>query len=102
MTVRNVVEAHLSFPFSNRVIDRSLSAMNGCKEKGGKNPELQVTDHGSDTACMQTGRGRKKIALPWKKKKRKKIHLTFLKSTTNKREQIRLSDGELQNYEAES
>lgn len=47
-------------PFSNRVIDRSLSAMNGCKGKGGENPELQVTDHGSDTACMQTGRGRKK------------------------------------------
>lgn len=29
--------------------------------KGGENPELQVTDHGSDIACMQTGRGRKKI-----------------------------------------
>lgn len=26
----------------------------------GKNPELQVTDHGSRIACMQTGRGRKK------------------------------------------
>lgn len=28
--------AELSFPISNRVIDRSLSAMNGCKGKGGK------------------------------------------------------------------
>lgn len=37
---------------------------------GGRNPELQVTDHGSDTACMhaskQTGRGRKrKIHWLW-------------------------------------
>lgn len=36
--------------------------------KGGENPELQVTDHGSDIACMQTGRGRKKyIGLGGKK-----------------------------------
>lgn len=72
-------EAQVSFPFSNRVIDRSLSAMNGCKREGGKNPELQVTDHGSDTACMQTGRGRGrgKIALPRKEEKRKE-KLTIL------------------------
>lgn len=31
------------------------------KGRGGENPELQVTDHGSDTACMQTGRGGKII-----------------------------------------
>lgn len=68
----------MSFPFSNRVIDRSLSAMNGCKREGGKNPELQVTDHGSDTACMQTGRGRGErkncIASERKKKKREINH----------------------------
>lgn len=56
----DVEEHKCRFLFLNRVIDRSLSAMNGCKGEGGKNPELQVTDHGSDTACMQTGRGRKK------------------------------------------
>ena len=32
----------LPFHLANRVIDRSLSAMNGCKGKG-KNLELQVT-----------------------------------------------------------
>lgn len=31
-------EAKLSFPLSNRVIDRGLSAMNGCKGIGGEKP----------------------------------------------------------------
>lgn len=31
-----VVESTETFPFSNRVIDRSLSAMNGCNGQGGK------------------------------------------------------------------
>lgn len=79
------------FSFSNRVIDRSLSAMNGCKGEGGKNPELQVTDHGSDTARMQTGRGRKIHRL-----RAKKVH--FQKSTA-KREQTRFREYEQPNYE---
>lgn len=54
------------FPFPTTFIDRSLSAMNGCKAKGGENPELQVTDHGS--GFTQAGRGTKKLhrmALEW-------------------------------------
>lgn len=48
----------------------------------GKNPELQVTDRGSDTACMQTGRGRKNItsARGAKKERKKNPTSTLFKS----------------------
>lgn len=69
--------------------------MNGCKREGGKNPELQVTDHGSDTACMQTGRGRgerKNCIASERKKKKREINHTLKnkikKSMTNKREEF--------------
>ena len=54
-----VAEHNGRFPFPTTFIDRSLSAMNGCKAKGGGNPELQVTGHGS--GFTQAGRNRKKL-----------------------------------------
>lgn len=77
------------FPSSNRGIDRSLSAMNGCKGKGGENPELQVTDHGSDTACMQTVRGGKIIHAVFQIsiKEKKECLRTFLKKRRRRKKE---------------
>lgn len=74
-TISEAAEVYYScFPFPNRVIDRSLSAMNGCEGEGGKNPELQVTDHGSDTARMQTGRGGKIYSFRAGGEERKEVY----------------------------
>lgn len=74
--------------FPTTFIDRSLSAMNGCKaNEGGENPELQVTDHGS--GFTQAGRGRKKLhrmALEKKGEVRNKTWSHFLKSMLARRQ----------------
>lgn len=83
-----VAEHDGRFPFPTTFIDRSLSAMNGCKaNEGGENPELQVTDHGS--GFTQAGRGRKKLhrmVLEKKGEVRNKTWSHFLKSMLARRQ----------------